>query len=265
MNGAILRDVLLVAAASRTLRSGDAAGVLPAAATIAHKRSIPFLDEQGSELAADPHAWFDLLRRDGVRRVGLAVGPAEPIAGIEMPERQLSAFANSGPVWRIEARAANGASLWRIDGVIFDDPPTDKMAGAVGVRIKTGSPFAPAPTPLGVAIAGLSAALGPMIALAAHAGMSDPFGALFEQARTLLHGPAASWPRAGYYLDFERYAGFDAAQMRTLAAITHAWVFGGMGSWNDVGPDGPEVDTLFAALCDACAALANSTVGCGAG
>jgi hypothetical protein len=59
-----------------------------------------------------------------------------------------------------------------------------------------------------------------------------------------------------------RYTGFNQRQLSILRAIKHAWVFGGMGSWNDTG--GGEryeelSERLFKALNDTICGLANST------
>ena len=59
-----------------------------------------------------------------------------------------------------------------------------------------------------------------------------------------------------------RFTGFDDRQAAIFEACSRAWVFGGMGSWNDLG-GGERYDRVSQALYDslnACiAALANSS------
>jgi hypothetical protein len=85
----------------------------------------------------------------------------------------------------------------------------------------------------------------------------------FSGARAVLN---VDKPNAGDYADIADYAGFSTEQRQILGAVSAAWVFGGMGSWNDVAP--PEAhagdyeqvsEQLFRALIDAICALANST------
>lgn len=256
MNGARLRDMAVIGAANRALAGADVSGFWPHADAFGWLRAYRFVDEAGAAIADDPLAWFEWLARAFVRGVRVSIGPAEPLAGApDIPEHQLSGFLGGGPVWRFETVGAAKPTLWRALDEMFDDPPTDKPHGVCCVRLDGD---APGRTPeMQAAIAELRAALPPMIAIADQ-GLEN-FADLFRTAQRFLDDDTATWPREGYYLDFERWAGFDAARMRVLAAVTHAWVFGGMGSWNDVGPDGPETERLFAALQDVCAGLANST------
>lgn len=85
---------------------------------------------------------------------------------------------------------------------------------------------------------------------------------MFEQAKAIL-ADAEAPPRRS---DFEHLADLDERARRLLTAVQTAWVFGGMGSWNDTGPDealAPEYErtseTLFRALEAAMPAIANST------
>ncbi|MEQ1782722.1 MAG: hypothetical protein ABMA14_15265, partial [Hyphomonadaceae bacterium] len=87
----------------------------------------------------------------------------------------------------------------------------------------------------------------------------DNFADLFLDAIAALDkdvtGVAADWEDA-------RYTGFDAKQLMVLTALGAASVFGGMGSWNDLG-GGETYDrvshALYEALNDCTVALANST------
>lgn len=260
MNGAILREMALVGAANRALAGGDVARFWPDADAFMWLRAYRFVDEGGAEIAADPLAWFAHLAAEGRRGVRVSIGPAEPIPGApDIPAHQLSGFLGGGPVWRLEAVGATTSAYWRAIDEVFDDPPTDKPAGVFCVRLAEAATLGGDVPELEAALAEFEAALPPMIAIADQ-GLEN-FADLFRTAQRFIADPTAAWPAQGYYLDFERWGGFDARRMRILAAVTHAWVFGGMGSWNDVGPDGPETERLFAALQTVGAALANSTYG----
>ena len=60
------------------------------------------------------------------------------------------------------------------------------------------------------------------------------------RSRTALPAPAPRWKARRrdewpHVREIVRYTGFDDRQLNVLHAINHAWVFGGMGSWNDLG------------------------------
>ena len=87
----------------------------------------------------------------------------------------------------------------------------------------------------------------------------DNFADIFRDAIEGLDNDGSDrssvWPDA-------RYTDFDTRQLQVLAAMSHASVFGGMGSWNDLG-GGEDYDrvsqALYEALNDCTVALANST------
>ncbi len=258
MNGAILREMALVGAANSALAGGDVSRFWPDADAFVWMRAYRFVDETGSEVAPDPLEWFAALASEGRRGVRVSIGPAERLAGApDIPAHQLSGFLCGGPVWRLEAVGATSSAYWRALDEVYDDPPADKPSGVQCVRLAEGVAADGDVPDLAAALVEFEAALPPMIAIADQ-GLEN-FADLFRTAQRFLSDPQAIWPAQGYYLDFQRWARFDARRMRILAAVTHAWVFGGMGSWNDVGPDGPDTERLFTALQKVCAGLANST------
>src|SRR5262249_28395244 len=73
-----------------------------------------------------------------------------------------------------------------------------------------------------------------------------------------------------YHKDLAPDGILDLPAQRLLAACQAAWVFGGMGSWNDMSFDGAEQkrydrvsEKLFALLNDGICASANSSAGSG--
>jgi hypothetical protein len=111
---------------------------------------------------------------------------------------------------------------------------------------------------LAVALSDLRTVL-PEIEAYAREERLDNFADRFAEAgKALSEAPA----EAPWLKDVIRYTGFDQRQLGVLQAINHAWVFGGMGSWNDTG-GGPRYDELserlFAALNDTICGLANSS------
>lgn len=91
----------------------------------------------------------------------------------------------------------------------------------------------------------------------------DPFSECFRKALDALTTPT----RSGYHNDLSPANLLPAEAEAVLDACQSAWVFGGMGSWNDMGfdgQDGREYDRvsqgLFAALTYAIAEAATSSI-----
>jgi hypothetical protein len=85
----------------------------------------------------------------------------------------------------------------------------------------------------------------------------------FRAARTAL---SAADPGRSYHADIAEYARLGKEQRQILGAVTAGWVFGAMGSWNDMVPAQAHAadyerfsERLFRALIEAICALANST------
>jgi hypothetical protein len=88
-----------------------------------------------------------------------------------------------------------------------------------------------------------------------------PFVDAFVSARAALEGDDQTSP-----LHFLRYAQLSPTAERVLKAAGRAWVFGAMGSWNDLVVDpeiGPRYEAaskgLFTAVQRAVLTVANST------
>jgi hypothetical protein len=89
------------------------------------------------------------------------------------------------------------------------------------------------------------------------------FTECFARALSALDGDFAA---SGYHKDLAPAGVLSSQALQILHACQHGWVFGGMGSWNDMGFDGDEgkaydrvSERLFKAINAAIAAAANSS------
>ena len=89
----------------------------------------------------------------------------------------------------------------------------------------------------------------------------QPFADAFVAARETLEGKELPYP-----LEFLRFTQMSPEAQRLLKAAGRAWVFGAMGSWNDVGVDATlksryesSSKALFDVLSRAVLVVANST------
>jgi hypothetical protein len=172
-------------------------------------------------------AWLAALRERGVDRLVLLTNL--PMSG-DLPPHIASAFANAGG-WGLLASGAVPSTLWTVR---WDVGAPNAPDSRIWDLTATSTPFDhPQPPVSSVEDARsiLRSALREIEEFANRSGLDD-WSPWFARAEALLDAPAPSPP---YHADM---LPSDASlQRRQLAAAAvQAWVFGGMGSWNDMGP-----------------------------
>lgn len=108
----------------------------------------------------------------------------------------------------------------------------------------------------------LSASLHAITAFAGRDQHLSAWAATFDEALLELERPE---PRPPYHPDILPQRGYSLRARQLLAAAVRAWVFGGMGSWNDCGPADPQQQPrhdlltreLYAAVTGAIASAVN--------
>lgn len=269
MQGPTENALMLVAAGNAYLSGRDITGFWPGARTFTFLKLFEFRKPPTSGndadeyplVAADPMAWFRSLKPwcRGLR-LHHSIRERGPNQQINAPDRMLTAFVGGGARWLVEAVGDPNSQLWegfhRLGG--RDDPDRRIWLCTNILQGETPAPESQ-PQDLAVALSDLRTVLPEIEAFSREEGLEN-FAACFARAREVLanrKGDAASWLE-----DVRRHTGFSDAQLNVLQAINHAWVFGGMGSWNDTG-GGARYDALsdrlYAALNDSIAGLANST------
>jgi hypothetical protein len=268
MQGPIAQALALTAVGNAALRGADVAAFWPDAAVFHFSRACEFrrVDLSGDRLiAADPLAWFETLRgvSSGLRLHNTPRAP-EPGQTLPVEECMLVGFVGGGPAWIIEAVGAERSTLWQgFDRLGDRTDPNQKIWLHAYLLVGETAPQDFSAAPLTVMTEALFDVLEEIEALA-RIIKAESFAECFRAAREALATKQIA--PSPIMDDFTRYAGFDLAQQRMLQAIGQAWVFGGMGSWNDiVAPTEHAADydrlseQLFRALNDAICALANST------
>jgi hypothetical protein len=210
-------------------------------------------------VAPTPDAWFDWLRATGVQSLRMRREPQHhPLA----PDRMTAGFANGGGNWLLCAFGGRSSAHWLAHWDVWNrDAPAQRIWRVAYRLVRTGAGREPAPDVAAVSAA-LHAALVDIRSFSA-AHQCDPFTADFDDALAALDGA----PRPpDYHNDLFEPGALSGSATRLLIAAQHASVFGGMGSWNDMGFDGDAQATyervseaLFRALNDALCAAANST------
>jgi hypothetical protein len=267
MQGNVAQALALVTVGNAALAGADVVGFWPDATVFRFSKICEFLEPAGGDewrqVAADPLQWFETLKpwcKD--LRFHVASRPLENTQ-MPLPEHITVAFVGGGPRWLIETVGAERSKVWQGFDRLLDRKDPQQKIWANGYLLQ-GETEAQAFTaaPLAETSAALELVLVEIEQLAKDMDAGN-FVHCFANARAALKGERAP----AYYEDIVRYSGLSGAAQSLLAAVSHAWVFGGMGSWNDIGSSGDEIGKrydrlsaeLFSALEDSVAAVANST------
>lgn len=215
-------------------RSADA-DFYPANSTFRHCEYVNFADlaQDGKSwevFASDPLAWFEALRKQGVLTFRMQYGPS----GRRQPaDRRLVGFVGGGGRWLIEAQMSAMSDYWDARWQLGDRArPDQKIWRVTYARFaRNQSPIQPQGLEdLEQAWQELDQHLVAMEEFASAQSLNN-FSNLFQRARSRLHSDP---PYADqYHSDLTRPEFLPVAACKLLAACQDAWVFGGMGSWND--------------------------------
>lgn len=205
-----------------------------------------------------PAAWFATLRARGIRRLYLIRLPSEPDASLSTYDR--SAFANGEQAAIAAVDPQGRMELWVPQWTSVE--PDGQHTWVLRYRGFAGGTWADALLAKGVGDVtnALRSTLRAIAAFAAGNGL-ERWVENFTGADDLLDPGAAEFnddmlPRAGYRADARRL----------LTAAMAGWVFGGMGSWNDTGPENSDqypryeqlTQQLYDTIMDALLASANA-------
>jgi len=269
VQGPIENALMLTAAGNAYLAGRDMSGFWPNAPTFKFTKLCEFRlpppsgkdSDEHPLRAADPLAWFASLKPwcRGLR-LHFTQRKRAPNQQIDAPDRMLVAFVGGGPRWLIEAVGAKDSELWEAFHRVGDQKDPERRIWLCTHILQGTIPKAEVePINPVQALSDLRSAL-PEIEEYARDEKYDNFADCFQRAREALDNRLVV--DAPWISELVRYTGFDQTQLNMLQAINHAWVFGGMGSWNDLG-GGERYDQvsekLFSALNDCICGLANST------
>ena len=214
-------------------------------------------------LAADPPSWFKYLRKRGIERLNFIPAPMAMKPGQNAPPaRMLVGFTNSGGRWLIEATHPGGTDYWEGKWRIGDDKREDRNIWQVfyfrlpSERKSTFQPDNPQ-----IVRERLQNSLHAIHGFAEKHGL-DNFAPCFERGVQAL-GASTPLP-ATYRGAVTPELNLSLQALQVWGAVMAGWVFGTMGSWNDVsfsGTDQEEYEAVseehYQALLQAAALVAN--------
>jgi hypothetical protein len=218
--------------------------------------------------ADDPPAWFARLKKDGVYAIRMIYGPTEgkKLGDKQIADRMLVGFVGGGGRWLIETVSPNGSDFWEARWEVGDQNRPDSRIWRVTYgRIASNQPTLERQAidldEIKTRLADNLEAIGNFARMRKLDGFARAFDAGLAQLNA--QDPYKSARRSNLVPDQEALP-LVAAQL--LGAAQVAWVFGGMGSWNDLWVEGDDQslyeqlsEDLYHLLNAAIAAAANSS------
>ena len=205
--------------------------------------------------------WLEKLAARGVDRIWLAA-PGQPSNGGKALATHVAAAFAGGVQAGLLTTGPRGSRLWRASWKAGDPTAADRRVWDIDYRCDE---VAFTPDAFRIPVTDATSALDS--ALEAVAGFSQvhelrPWDSVFVKARGLL---GAESSEGLPHQDLFPEGRYGLAGRRLAAAAQSAWVFGGMGSWNDLGFPDAETHTeyerlsrgLFSAVTRGCMAAAN--------
>ena len=243
MQGTIAQAAALAIFGNDILRGYSRENFWPASTVFKFCKAVRFVALSGeatrpteSLFAEDPMQWILRLRDEGTTRLRLhAVASNDP--GIS--DRMSVGFVGGGGRWLIETQQARASDLWQSRWQVENkDDPDKKIWDVAYYRIDQGRPHIPLQTKSLTALRqDLMTVLSGIEAFAARQKL-EYFAGAFRKATGLL---SSDHPLAEtYHSDLAPTAAIPLEAKQLLGAVQAAWVFGGMGSWNDLGFDGDD-------------------------
>ena len=271
MNGPIAQIAAIVCHGNAALSGVEHAGFFPDNSTCRFCDRVEFIEFRRGlfgkvkerAVAATPDDWFNLLERDGERGLTLRF---ESSAQSDIDDRFSAAFVGGGGQWFIATHSAGpSSSAWAARWDVWNQEAPENRIWRVsyGKVAETNAPALPVAGEVEAKAARLKSALGDIAPFARKIDL-EGFAECFEGALRILEGGDAS---DVYHHDLAPTGTLPDQALAVLAACQKAWVFGGMGSWNDHGPlddDQHEYDRhseeLFSALNAAIVAATNTSL-----
>lgn len=181
---------------------------------------------RGPEPIRSTAAWLSWLRKSGATRIWLAV-PATTHGAL--PPHVASAFANGGQ-WGLHTTGRR-ASVWVPTWEVGDRNAADKRIWSVRFA---GSKVDSSAAPSRPAIGATAEALKTALVEASHFARTNDLTSWADWFDDAVRRSEGDVPEIPYHPDMAPPTAVGAEALRLLAMAGKSWVFGGMGSWNDV-------------------------------
>lgn len=243
MVGTLSQLVTLVSYGNAYLRGREIGSLFPVNSTFQFCNTVEFLllkpAKSGftEELLADsPLKWLEFLKSKNCTRLKLSHLPTQKP---ETPDHMLAAFVGGGGRWLVESVYKIDADYWEARWQVTNQNAPDKKIwrvsyGAIAQDTKRSIDTL---SNLSDIRRRLEQTLVQICAFAKKHDLGN-FATCFQNGLDCLSSNQAL--EKTYHKDLAPSGWYSTEAEQLLAATSTAWVFGGMGSWNDLGFDGDE-------------------------
>lgn len=269
MNGPIAQLAALTCHGNAFLAGREFVQFFPQNSTCQYCERIEFVEFDAKTtgkpvprlLAANPDDWIHELPIREVDGLRLLFSPRNDP---NISDRMSAGFAAGGHVWTMEVKRDDGQSeYWTADWRLWDRDAPDRRIWRVNYRRESTKPSLPYQgRNLTIVKQAFRDSLTEICEFAKR-HTEGAFTGNFSEALEALDDPTAD---GGYHQDIAVPGQLSADAESLLKASMRAWVFGGMGSWNDMGFEQPlqteyenVSDRLFEVLHEAIEASVTST------
>jgi hypothetical protein len=241
MQGSIVQVLALAIHGNAILRGHASAPFFPGSSACNFCKHISFvLLEPGTEkpsevrFADTPDTWYERQAARGATGYRIRW---ESLGNPKVSDRMLVGFVGGGGHWRLDTLFSNSSECWEGAWRVGDrEDPEKRLWNVTYARIAWNQPVSKFQ---GVPLEEHAEVLKPLLgeaSLFARRHDLPSFAECFERGVACL---SSAHPLADvFHKDLAPQGFLSLAAERLLAAAQAAWVFGGMGSWNDTYFDG---------------------------
>lgn len=186
-------------------------------------------------IARTPDEWMDSVTSGDFSRAMLV---HESVDHPQFPDRMSAGFVGGGGRWLLSTQRGNRSEYWEAGWQVANKDAADQRIWQVRYMLVAERESVPSvATPVVELTARLIRALTEINSFAREHDLGG-FADCFTKAEECL---VAEHPfTLVYHRDLTPEGAISLPAARVLAACQAAWVFGGMGSWNDLGFDGTD-------------------------
>ncbi len=271
MNGPIAQIVALTCFGNAALSGHDVGTFFPKNSTCTFCDRVNFVivektpseEAKETEVAGTPDEWFAFLKSSAAQGIRLSRTPGNDP---KFSDRITAGFVGGGGTWAMEVLfPPYRGELWIARWEVWNQKaPENRIWRVTYGRVASGVTAMLKSADLADIITRLTESLRDIHAFSAKHECGG-FTQRFADALDTLESGGKNLH--GYHKDLAPDGFLPAEAAAILDAAQSAWVFGGMGSWNDMGFDGDDEkqyervsEQLFQVVTEAIVAAANSTV-----
>lgn len=194
--------------------------------------------------AKNPLDWFQLLKKEGCVRFRLYYKQAEKSEF--GPEYMLAGFAGGAGTWLIETNFGNYSHYWQKRWQVTNKDAADNKIWGVNYA-RTVEKFAPTNQQVDIqeTKSKFTQTIKELIEFCVERDLKN-WLETFEKANKILSDPTPN--KLYYHQDLIVTENYSLTAQQLLFAAGTAWVFGGMGWWNDMGFDDNEAQEKYLRL-----------------